>query len=176
MKKIITCFCFLLLVMPLTPLRAHDGFARNQQEILDLLLKDGEFSTAKGADSGRVFLKVEFDFNSSRIKETAVPLVLELAKAMKSPRGEEMVVLLRGHTDSDGSEGANRSLSLRRVESVKDYLVDRCKVSAQRIKVEGCGEDEPLVPNENAASKALNRRLEVVNITVDHQTGDIAQH
>lgn len=168
MRKCFYCFLLLLLVTPTNYLFAQDGFASNSHEMLDMLLKtdDGGASNSGGVLAGHVYLKIEFDVNSAKIKKGAVALVRELALAMKSPRGQDMVILLRGHTDSDGSKGANQRLSLHRAEAVKSYLVKNEGISATRIKVEGCGEDEPLVPNNSAAAKARNRRVEVVNITV----------
>lgn len=162
MRKLFLCLAICTLFIHVGNAYSQDGFAYNSQEILDMLLD----SNGDGQNSpGRVYLKVEFDVNSAKIKEGALPLVRYLAEAMKSPRGKNMQVLLRGHTDSDGSRKANLVLSLHRAEAVKDYLVDEGGISADRIKVEGCGEDEPLVPNTSAASKAVNRRVEVVNKT-----------
>ncbi|WP_051294845.1 OmpA family protein [Maridesulfovibrio bastinii] len=161
MRKILCLFLLCLFMLPVSGSYAQDIFAHNSHEILEMLLK----TDGNGGDiPGKAYLKIEFDVNSAKIKQAGIPLVNELVTAMKSPRGAAMKVLLRGHTDSDGSRAANKRLSLHRAEAVRTYMVKN-GISKDRIKVEGCGEDEPLVPNSSAAAKARNRRVEVVNIT-----------
>jgi outer membrane protein OmpA-like peptidoglycan-associated protein len=52
------------------------------------------------------------------------------------------------------------ALSMRRAQSVADYLVTQ-NVSATRFDVRGFGKDEPIASNDTAAGRALNRRVEV---------------
>ncbi len=66
---------------------------------------------------------------------------------------------IEGHTDDQGSDAYNDKLSNERAKAVVDYLVKK-KVSADRITSKGYGKREPLVPNTDEASRALNRRVE----------------
>jgi outer membrane protein OmpA-like peptidoglycan-associated protein len=66
---------------------------------------------------------------------------------------------IAGHTDSDGSEAYNQTLSEERAASVLNYLVEH-GVSARRLTTVGYGETRPVVPNTSAANKAQNRRIE----------------
>ena len=52
-------------------------------------------------------------------------------------------------------------LSLERAQSVKDYLVNR-GISADRLKVKGMGESEPITSNRTAKGREKNRRIEFV--------------
>jgi len=70
----------------------------------------------------------------------------------------EIVVI--GHTDRVGTVQRNDALSLRRAERVKEELV-KAGIAADRIRVEGRGEREPLVPTPDEVSEPLNRRVEV---------------
>lgn len=65
-----------------------------------------------------------------------------------------------GHTDSSGSDAVNNPLSLRRANSVRDYLNTK-GVSPSRILTEGRGSREPLVANDTKANMAKNRRVEI---------------
>jgi Outer membrane protein and related peptidoglycan-associated (lipo)proteins len=65
-----------------------------------------------------------------------------------------------GHTDSDGSEAYNQSLSERRAQAVANYL-GRRGVDPIRIATMGYGETRPVASNETAAGKAQNRRVEI---------------
>jgi outer membrane protein OmpA-like peptidoglycan-associated protein len=68
---------------------------------------------------------------------------------------------IEGYTDSVGSEEMNQSLSQRRADAVKNYLV-RQGVGSARLTSEGRGEDAPVADNESAAGRQQNRRVEVV--------------
>jgi len=65
-----------------------------------------------------------------------------------------------GHTDSTGTDAVNNPLSLKRANSVRDYLVTK-GVASSRFMTEGHGSREPLVANDTAANKAKNRRVEI---------------
>lgn len=75
-------------------------------------------------------------------------------------------VIVRGHSDSLGSDSENRSASLRRANAVRDYLVER-GIAEDRIEVVALGETRPLNPNANPdgsdspQGRASNRRVEV---------------
>ena len=66
-----------------------------------------------------------------------------------------------GHTDNVGKERINLKVSLARAQSVKDYLVAQ-GVNSERISVVGMGAAEPAVPNDTAANRAKNRRVELI--------------
>ena len=70
----------------------------------------------------------------------------------------EIVVI--GHTDRVGAVPYNDALSLRRAERVRDELV-KVGIAADRIRVAGRGEREPLVPTADEVAEARNRRVEI---------------
>jgi outer membrane protein OmpA-like peptidoglycan-associated protein len=72
----------------------------------------------------------------------------------------EIVVI--GHTDRVGAVPYNDTLSLRRAERVRDELV-KVGIAADRIRVEGRGEREPLVPTADEVAEPRNRRV-VINV------------
>jgi len=65
-----------------------------------------------------------------------------------------------GHTDSDGSDAYNQTLSERRAQSVADYLTSH-GVQSARIATRGFGESQPIASNATAEGKASNRRVEI---------------
>jgi outer membrane protein OmpA-like peptidoglycan-associated protein len=69
-------------------------------------------------------------------------------------------IRVAGHTDATGSPEANRSLSLRRAEAVRDALVER-GIALSRIAVSGEGAGLPVASNDDAAGRARNRRVVV---------------
>ena len=72
----------------------------------------------------------------------------------------EVNVEVGGHTDSSGPTDYNANLSLRRAESVRDYLISR-GVARARITVRGYGEAFPIANNATAEGRARNRRVEL---------------
>jgi len=68
---------------------------------------------------------------------------------------------IEGYTDSMGSEEMNQSLSERRANAVKNYLVGQ-GVGSARLTASGRGETSPVADNESAAGRQQNRRVEVV--------------
>jgi len=65
-----------------------------------------------------------------------------------------------GHTDSDGADAYNQTLSERRAAAVADYLVAR-GVQSARMATRGFGETQPIASNATAEGKASNRRVEI---------------
>ncbi len=74
-------------------------------------------------------------------------------------------IRIAGHTDSDGSEASNKTLSERRAQSVYQYLVST-GISGDRLSTVGYGESMPVVPNTSAANKAKNRRIEFIVLSI----------
>lgn len=70
-------------------------------------------------------------------------------------------VLVVGHTDGRGDPEANRVLSLRRAERVRDRLVELARIEPERVAVEGRGEEQPLADDASEEGRSANRRVEV---------------
>jgi outer membrane protein OmpA-like peptidoglycan-associated protein len=66
---------------------------------------------------------------------------------------------ISGHTDNVGSQKLNQSLSLRRAQSVKNWLVKK-GIASQRMRTVGKGPAEPVADNTTAEGRAENRRIE----------------
>jgi len=69
-------------------------------------------------------------------------------------------ILVIGHTDRVGAVPYNDALSLRRAERVRDELV-KVGIAANRIRLAGRGEREPLVPTPDEVPEPRNRRVEI---------------
>lgn len=106
-------------------------------------------------------LKVEFDYNSAALRPSSRPVLSELGRALTSIDLHDAAILIKGHTDSDGSETYNRSLSLNRAYSVKTYLVKYFNISEKRLTITGYGEAMPLKANTTPSNKQINRRVEI---------------
>lgn len=100
---------------------------------------------------------VLFDFDSSDLRGEA-RAELDRAADILAPRDDIILIEVAGHTDSIGTEEYNQDLSVRRAQSVADYLVQN-GVSRDRLRVVGFGETRPKVSNDTPANRQQNRRV-----------------
>ena len=70
-------------------------------------------------------------------------------------------VVVSGHTDSTGSESTNRSVSEKRANKVREYLVAYQNVNPSQVTSEGLGPSQPVANDATEAGRALNRRVEI---------------
>ncbi len=68
---------------------------------------------------------------------------------------------IEGNTDSRGNEAANKTLSQKRAESVKGYLVKNFNVDPKRFVTIGEGSAKPVADNNTEDGRALNRRTDI---------------
>ncbi len=99
-----------------------------------------------------------FEFDSSTLQPNAKTNIYKLADILK--KYPDSNILIAGHTDSDGAEEYNQSLSERRAQAVSDYTKLQ-GVNPSRLSIIGLGENEPIATNETVEGKQLNRRVEI---------------
>lgn len=99
-----------------------------------------------------------FDQGKADIKEEARPELNRILELLQSQ--PTMDIELSGHTSSEGDAALNRSLSYKRVNACKRYLLDK-GIDPGRIIAVGYGPDRPVAPNDTEANRTLNRRVEM---------------
>jgi OOP family OmpA-OmpF porin len=102
---------------------------------------------------------VHFAFDSSTLTSEAKS-ILDGAVG-KISRNSSSHFTVEGHTDSKGSDDYNQSLSQRRADTVKNYLVSK-GVSASILSAVGKGENSPVASNDTREGRAENRRVNVL--------------
>ncbi|MEM8825907.1 MAG: OmpA family protein [Pseudomonadota bacterium] len=107
--------------------------------------------------------QVTFGVDSAIINDQFRPALNEVAQVLAEY--EKSFVDVYGHTDSDGSEAYNLTLSQRRAESVATYLAAN-GVQRARIATQGYGETQPVASNATPEGKAQNRRVEIKIVPV----------
>jgi len=80
-------------------------------------------------------------------------------------------MVIVGHTDNTGSPDYNVRLSARRAEAVKEWLVKRYGMAANKLDTMGRGSQELLVVSGNVDEQAPNRRVEVVLVPAKTKRG-----
>ena len=106
---------------------------------------------------------IHFATNSSLVSDDSRGTLVELGDILK--KYPEDMIMISGHTDSDGAAEYNQRLSEMRAQAVADILI-QTGVPSESISVYGYGETQPLAANDTPEDKALNRRVELA-ITVD---------
>jgi len=124
-------------------------FAPNEARIL----REGETVIVR-------LIGLQFATGQAVIESNYFALLGKIADAADIFPGASMIV--EGHTDATGSEQANLSLSERRANSVRDYLLANTVLGASQVKAVGYGESRPIANNETAAGRGNNRRIDLV--------------
>ncbi len=123
------------------------------------------FRLATGAENprsiaqGKPFVthNIFFDVNSDVIRPNSYAVLKEVAQTLS---GLKKPVQIIGHTDSDGNDANNLTLSQKRAASVKRALVNEFGLPENLLSSSGKGESQPLNKNATPAQKAQNRRVE----------------
>lgn len=99
---------------------------------------------------------VYFDFKSVRLRADAVRTLQETAAGMD--RSSTWAVLVQGYADRQGPAEYNRTLALRRAETVKQFLVE-LGVPETSLRVATVGADGVLCEETTRECQQLNRRV-----------------
>jgi OOP family OmpA-OmpF porin len=109
-----------------------------------------------------------FDFNKAVLKPDGMKAMDDFAAKLKNVKYDVIVAI--GYADRLGSDAYNKKLSVRRAEAVKDHLVKKNGIDANRIYTDGKGEASPVTKDTckgTKKTKALiaclqpDRRVEV---------------
>lgn len=103
---------------------------------------------------------LSFPVGTSEIRPENFALLTRLQRALREfPTSP---VAIEGHTDSQGDENMNQSLSDQRAEAVRTYLLANMGTDSKLLAARGYGESRPIANNESEAGRARNRRIDVV--------------
>ncbi len=145
------------------------GYYMDQQEakIRQQLQNSGVSVTRSGND---IILNmpenITFDVAQSNLKSSSLPSLDSVALVLKEY--DKTNIGIAGHTDSDGSDAYNQTLSQNRAYSVANYLGSK-GVAQNRLKASGFGEKYPVASNATATGKAQNRRVELRIEPIENQ-------
>jgi outer membrane protein OmpA-like peptidoglycan-associated protein len=99
-----------------------------------------------------------FAVDQSTLQPAGQQNLRDLAASLEEYEGTEVLVV--GHTDSTGSDAYNQSLSERRADSARTFLIG-AGLEASRVRAVGRGESEPIATNDTTDGRQQNRRVEV---------------
>ena len=103
--------------------------------------------------------QIRFESGQGRHRRGFAGLLDRLIEtALRCPNAN---IEIAGHTDADGEEAANQTLSEKRAQAVIDYLV-KAGLPASRFTPVGYGSTQPVAANDTDEGKAQNRRIDFV--------------
>lgn len=129
----------------------YENYEQTKPLIIDLELQPIE------QNSITVLNNIFFPLNEYQLTDKSL---LELEEVVTFLRKNPSIkVEIGGHTDNQGKEEYNKQLSLRRAQSVVDFLKLK-GISPSRLFQRGYGSQKPLKPNDSEQNRQLNRRIE----------------
>ena len=102
-------------------------------------------------------LLVNFDFDSDNIQANAWGIIDKMGDFLQ--RYPDVKIDITGHTDSLGSEQYNLTLSSKRAIAVRNALIEKFGIEAERLQSFGAGEVEPIATNTTNKGRLKNRRI-----------------
>jgi type VI secretion system protein ImpK len=124
----------------------------------------GEVAVVDGAGMSTIVIRSDrlFASGNARLEAGIEPVVLRVAVALERVPG---TILVTGHTDDVPIRTArfpsNWELSAERAASVVKLMAGSLKDPA-RLRAEGLADSAPAAPNDSAANRARNRRVEII--------------
>lgn len=132
---------------------ATERESRLREELSDLQARE----TARGLEL--TLGDILFDVDKASLKPGAMQKLYQLVTFLK--QYPDRAVLVEGYTDSTGSDAYNQSLSERRAESVRSFLIEN-GIDAKRVLARGYGKAYPVAGNDTAEGRQRNRRVDIV--------------
>ena len=111
------------------------------------LISEGEVST-----NG-----ILFHSGSANLQPQSMGIIRQISQVLQQENSMNLLII--GHTDSDGQEDTNLTLSQKRALAVKEALVSVYGIDGGRLQTDGKGETEPVGDNTTPDGKAQNRRV-----------------
>ncbi len=102
---------------------------------------------------------VLFKLDNSILKAEAAEALSIVQNIYNKSKNKD--ILIEGHTCNLGSPEYNMELSMKRAQSVSDYLSDKMGIPAERIRIMYYGEKFPIASNNTEEGRTRNRRVSI---------------
>ncbi len=126
--------------------------AVSEKSLFDALNADGRVATHG----------ILFATGSDKIQAESGPTLKEIGEMLQ--QHGDLKLTIEGHTDNVGQPAANLTLSQKRADAVKQYLVSNYQIDAGRLETKGYGDTKPVAPNTSDDGRQQNRRVELVKM------------
>jgi outer membrane protein OmpA-like peptidoglycan-associated protein len=130
------------------------------ERIENMFSRDEATVLRRGEEIILRLIGLNFSVNKAEIESKNFPLLTKVQNAVKVFPSSELVI--EGHTDSFGTDAANLTLSKKRAESVRQYLIANMGLDSGKVNAVGYGETRPVANNETPEGRTKNRRIDIV--------------
>jgi outer membrane protein OmpA-like peptidoglycan-associated protein len=110
---------------------------------------------------GLVLDGIHFDTAKATIRPESFPRLDSVVEYMAHKLSARIEI--SGHTDNVGNPKANMTLSEKRAQACRDYLVAK-GIDGSRIEAVGYGDMKPIAPNDTPEGQQKNRRIEAIEL------------
>jgi len=139
----------------------RETFETRRQQKLSEIFKKNEVEILANVDGSLLIRLTALQFGSARTSiDKAYFDLLNRVRTGLDIYPERQIVI-EGHTDNRGEPDINQRLSLKRAETVRDFLV-AAGMEASRLKALGYGEVRPIASNDYERGLAMNRRIDII--------------
>lgn len=108
-------------------------------------------------------LYINFKFDSAELEPDALLALKALGQALQSPELKDAMIQIIGHTDAKGTDAYNQTLSEKRAGAVRQLLVALYDIDPTHV--DSFGKGETALKDETNPEDAVNRRVEIRNVT-----------
>ena len=109
------------------------------------------------AEKPFILAGVNFDTAKATIRPESFPRLDEVVEFMVHKKNAR--VEISGHTDNVGNAQANKTLSEKRAQACRNYIVSK-GIDKKRLDAVGFGDEHPIAPNDTDEGRQKNRRIE----------------
>jgi outer membrane protein OmpA-like peptidoglycan-associated protein len=108
-------------------------------------------------------IEVFFAFNSAEITPESMKTIVVMGQALADPQLAGQRFIIGGHTDRKGRAAVNLSVSKRRADAVRKFVIEHYKIEPNRLIARGYGSSRLKNPAQPQADE--NRRVQIINWT-----------
>ena len=117
---------------------------------------DNKYQNASQLQAENLLMSLQFPTGSSELQPHYQGQIVALSEMLK--QSPNLLIDLSGYTDKQGKKNLNQALSIARVNTVKNALIDK-GVEAERIQLFAFGEQAPVVANSEKEVSFYDRRV-----------------
>jgi outer membrane protein OmpA-like peptidoglycan-associated protein len=141
--------------------RSNQACAEGSEQVFAFKKTEAAATTSVAKEvleKGRVRIDIEFDYNKYDVKPKYHDELKKIGDVMTAHPDLKMVI--EGHTDNVGGKSYNMTLSTKRAEAVRTYIVEQFGVKKTHLTAKGYGMSRPVASNKTPAGRQKNRRVE----------------
>jgi len=107
--------------------------------------------------------KGSFVSGSARLRDEYIPVIAKIRDLLLTINGK---IGIEGHTDNIPADGraftSNWDLSAARALAVANEIFADQRIKQKKFEIVGRANTRPLAPNNTAANRSMNRRVEII--------------